>query len=127
MICTISSRTSPLPPGHWCEALSWVWARTPALTSTPSMPLRPSVATVRLTVVIDRLLGHCFGTVIRPAATFIHPPPSDALVSPAGIGDTHAEPMSGSSQRRGRHLPNEPLTEAEFAALRAFDTPTICK
>jgi hypothetical protein len=36
--------------------LSWVWAKAPALSAVPSAALRPTVMTIRETVVIDRLL-----------------------------------------------------------------------
>src|SRR5439155_5421618 len=41
MICTISSRGSPLPPGNWCEALSTVWAGAElASAQAPAIPAR---------------------------------------------------------------------------------------
>src|SRR5882762_2527382 len=46
MICTISSRTSPLPPGNWCDALSTVGAANAlpphAASSAANMPIRPN-------------------------------------------------------------------------------------
>src|SRR5258708_16963940 len=45
MICTISSRTSPLPPGNWCDARSTVGAakaepRTKAPATASALPPR---------------------------------------------------------------------------------------
>src|SRR3546814_1986254 len=56
MICTISSRGSPLPPGHWCEAFNF----TSAALAEPVIATATTMAVVemsaRIVLVIVRFL-----------------------------------------------------------------------
>src|SRR3546814_16037318 len=51
MICTISSRGSPLPPGHWCDAFS-VTSAAPAVPAT-AKPTTTAVVEKSTRIFID--------------------------------------------------------------------------
>src|SRR3546814_11002243 len=56
MICTISSRGSPLPPGHWCEAFNF----TSAALAEPAIATATTMAVVEMSARIVLVLVRVF-------------------------------------------------------------------
>src|SRR6267143_4380466 len=117
MICTISSRTSPRPPGNWCEARSVVGAaRTPVLINANTAAATAAHLSGIMRILLRKLAYSATETRIASAGLPAnHLPRHRALVVGRGVrggAASQARPL-----RRGHYLlPRHPGARAKQAS-----------
>src|SRR5436853_7044141 len=106
MICTISSRTSPRPPGNWCEARSVVGAARAFALNAANTAAATAADLGGIMLILLRKLAYSARARAGLPADYL--PWHQALLLGAGLRRGAAAPAR-LGRRRPPHLPRHPV------------------